>query len=97
MTELSNAAQALLAALWMNPRFTLRYGMVENVPSPQARAALDEMVDAAILARHTEPGGAVVYSLAPAGRAMDRAKSMAFVKEHGSFALSVPKTEAKHD
>ena len=92
MRELSDPAKALLGCLWVNPKFTLRYAMVESIPSPQAESALSELVEAGMLERSTEKGGAVVYSLGPAGAGVDRRPKggMAFIKRHGSFPLSVP-------
>ena len=91
--RLSDAAKALLGALWINPRFTLRYAMVESVPSREADAALSEMVNAGILSRTTERGGAVVYAMTEVGAALDRRPKggMEFIRKHGSFPLSQPK------
>ena len=91
MMALSDAAKALLAALWVSPKFTLRYGMVKSVPSQEADDALSQLASAGLVQRTSEPGGAVVYSLTDAGVSMDRRQSMAFVKSHGSFPLSQPK------
>ena len=93
MEALSDAAKALLGALWMNPKFTLRYAMVGRVPSPEADAALTELVSAGVLARKQEPGGGVVFSMTKAGEVLDRKPKggLAFIRKHGSFPLSVPK------
>ena len=88
---LSNAAKAMLAALWMSPKFTLRYAMVESIPSQEAEAALSELVTAGLVQCKSESGGAAVYSLTDSGVSMDRSQSMAFIKKHGSFSLSRPK------
>ena len=76
----------------MNPKFTLRYAMVESVPSPEADAALQELVVAGVLDRKEEAGGAVVFALSSAGASIDRKPKggMAFIQKHGRFSLSVP-------
>jgi len=91
MNDLTNEARALLGSLWVNPKFTLRYAMVESVPSPKAKAALAELVSAGVLNRKDEPTGGIVFSLSDAGVAMDRKPKggMEFLKRHGSFPLSV--------
>ena len=93
MDCLSNPAKALLGCLWINPKFTLRYAMVESVPSQEAEAALSELVSAGVLARKQEPGGGVVFSMTKAGEVLDRKPKggLAFIRKHGSFPLSVPK------
>lgn len=95
MDGLSDTAKAFLGSLWVNPRFGLRYAMVENVPSEQAQAALDELYEAGILARKREPGGAITYVLTDRGVSMNRKPKggMAFLKKHGSFPLSVPRPQ----
>jgi hypothetical protein len=90
MSAISDRAKALLGGLWMIDRFTLRFEMVEARPSDEAALALDELLGAGLLRKTTEPGGAEVYALTPAGMAFDRRCSMAFVKKHGSFPLSQP-------
>lgn len=88
MIAISDRAKALLGGLWMFDRFTLRFAMVEARPSDEAALALDELIGAGLLHKTTEPGGAEVYALTPAGMTFDRRCSMAFVKKHGSFSLS---------
>ena len=97
--RLSDTAKALLGALWINPKFTLRYAMVESVPSQKAESALTELVSAGVLSRKTEVGGAVVYAMTKAGAALDRKPKggMAFIKKHGSFPLSQPKPSTPTD
>jgi hypothetical protein len=91
MTDLTNEARALLGSLWINPKFTLRYAMVESVPSPKAETALKELVSAGVLNRKEGPTGDIVFSLSEAGAAMDRKPKggTAFLKRHGSFPLAV--------
>ena len=99
MDELPNPARALFASLWMNPRFTLRYGMVENIPSPAAEDALSHLVGAGLIEREDEDSGARVYMLTDLGAAADRrppgantADKIAFIEEHGRFPLAVKKS-----
>ncbi len=95
---IGNQAHALLASLWMNPKFTLRFGMVESVPSDEAQAALDQLCEAGVLQAKSEPSGAVVYSLTSYGKQWDRRPPgetdedrMDFVREHGRFPMVKPK------
>lgn len=91
MTNLSNEARALLGCLWGNMRFTLRYAMVEQVPSDQAEAALGELVAAGILSRTADTDGSITFALTPAGETVDRKVSMSFLKLHGRFPMAQPK------
>lgn len=62
MADLSlNARIVAGASFGFSPGASLRYGMVESVPSPEMQAALDELVAAAIITRDDEPHGAVKY------------------------------------
>lgn len=95
---LSNRSRALLASLWMNPRSTLRYEMVDNVPSDEADAVLGELFAEGLIWRETEPSGAISYGLTGAGAAIDRRppgetlqEMSAFMQEHGNFPLSKPR------
>ena len=94
MHTLSNPAKALLGCLWINPKFTLRFGMVESVPSPQAEAALSELVAAGILTRAEDHSGGVTFALTDAGGSIDRKPKggMAFIGKYGSFPLSQPRS-----
>ena len=96
LETLPNPARALLASLWMNPRFTLRYGMVENIPSPAAEDALSQLVEAGLLTREDQDCGARIYSLSDLGADVDRRPpgettmdKIAFIGEHGRFPLGV--------
>lgn len=44
---------------------SLRYKMVDNEPSPEMQAALDELVGAGIVIRDDEPHGPVKYTASP--------------------------------
>lgn len=95
--KITDPARALLWSMWMSPKFTLRFGMKESKPSPEAEAALNSLVDGGILIEFREDCGAVTYSLSSDGEKMDRrppgngsAEMMQFINEHGSFPMTVP-------
>lgn len=91
--KMTDGGRALLGAMWINPKFTLRYRMQKNVPSPEARDALKNLVELGILIKVEYPEGATVYSLSANGKAMNRVPKDGtnFIKKHGSFSLSVKK------
>ena len=98
--ELSNPARALLASLWMNPRFTLRYGMVENIPSPAAEDALSQLVKAGLLTKEDQDCGGRIYVLTDLGAETDRRPpgettmdKIGFIDAHGRFPLAIKRAE----
>lgn len=94
---LTNAARALLAAQWMNPKSTLRYAMIGHEPSSEAAECLGELVEAGILSETREANGGLLYSLTDSGREIDRRPPgdtpqarFRFMAQHGRFSLSRP-------
>lgn len=66
MADLSlNARIVAGSSFGFSPGASLRYAMVQNVPSPSMEAALDELVAAGIITRDDEPHGAVKYAASP--------------------------------
>lgn len=57
-----NAAIVAGSTFGFSPGASLRYGMVQSVPSPEMQEALDELVSAGIILRDDEPHGAVKYT-----------------------------------
>ena len=99
LDSLPNSSRALLAGQFMNPNSTLRYGMVENVPSPEAEEALGALVDAGLLSRTVERSGAILYALTEEGKNSDRRppgktveEMWDFMEKHGRFRMSVLKS-----
>lgn len=92
--DLSTEARAMLLGVFLNPKSTLTFQNVESVPSPLARKGLDDLIAAGLVARKVS-GIAETFTLTDAGADFDRrslAKNpMAWMKERGSFPLSVPK------
>lgn len=63
MIDLSeNASLVGGSTFGFSPGASLRYQMVQSVPSPEMQEALDELVAAGIVLREDEPSGAVRYS-----------------------------------
>ena len=91
---ISQAARALLAGLWMNPKNVLSFGR-EAMPSEEAAAALGELCAAGYLAHDLAPdnGAMEAYTLTEIGRAADRRQAYAFIQAHGDFPLSQPRKE----
>lgn len=66
MVELSlNARIVAGSSFGFSPGASLRYAMVQSVPSPSMQAALDELVAAGIITRDDERHGAVKYAASP--------------------------------
>lgn len=93
---LSDPARALLSGLWGNPRFTLRYGNVDNVASAVARKALTELEAAKLIARQIGHDGAEVFSLAVDTIPVHLRAGVSFIAKHGTFPLSVPGAINEH-
>jgi len=64
--DLSEAARIVAGSSFsMSPGATIRYQMVQSVPSAEMQAALDELVAAGIVLRDDEPHGPVSYKASP--------------------------------
>jgi hypothetical protein len=57
-----NAKLVAGSTFGFSPGASIRYQMVESIPSPEMQEALDELVCHAIVTREDEPGGAVKYT-----------------------------------
>lgn len=65
-SDLSEEARIVAGSTFsMSPGATIRYQMVQSVPSAEMQAALDELVAAGIVLRDDEPHGAVTYKASP--------------------------------
>jgi len=63
MRELSENARIVAGSTFgFSPEASLRYQMVQSVPSPEMQDALDELVAAGIVIRDDEPHGPVKYT-----------------------------------
>lgn len=63
MSELSENARIVAGSTFgFSPGASIRYQMVESVPSPEMQAALDELVAAGIVIRDDETHGPVKYT-----------------------------------
>lgn len=72
LDDLSENARIVAGSSFAFPGHTsIRYQMIQSVPSAEMQAALDELVAAGIVLREDEPHGAVRYS---ASRAYDFAE-----------------------
>jgi len=99
-TELSENARIVGGSTFgFSPGASLRYQMVQSVPSPEMQAALDELVAAGIILREDEPHGAVRYS---ASREFDFSKLREFAvvrlmsDEPPQIRMFIPKEEPHH-
>ncbi len=62
MSDLSENARLIAGSTFgFSPGASLRYQMVQSVPSPEMQDALDELVAAGIIIREDEPHGPVRY------------------------------------
>lgn len=63
MSNLSENAKIVAGSTFgFSPGASLRYQMVESVPSPEMQSALDELVAAGIVLRDDEPHGPIKYT-----------------------------------
>ncbi|NTF17989.1 hypothetical protein G6L37_06200 [Agrobacterium rubi] len=61
--DLSEAARIVAGCSFsMSPGASIRYQMIQSVPSAEMQAALDELVSAGIVLRDDEPHGPVSYT-----------------------------------
>lgn len=100
-SDLSEVAQIVAGSSFgSSPGMTLRYQMVQSVPSYEMQEALDELVAAGIVIREDEPGGAVKYS---ASRDFDftEARKLAFERtmagDGPSIRIFIPKALAEEE
>lgn len=97
MTELSDNARLIAGSTFgFSPGASLRYQMVQSVPSPEMQDALDELVAAGIISREDDPHGSVRYT---ASRDFDFEEVRAYAAERmlsndpPTIRIYMPKSE----
>lgn len=94
VSKISIQAQAILAAHWgMNPALTLTLNNEASRLTPQASAAMSELICAGFVKAEKAANGfasSMTYTLTDLGRKAKIQKSLAWMERHGRFSLTEP-------
>lgn len=93
MSELSNMAKAIRTGFFLNPKATLTLWNEKSELTPDALAAMQELIDGGFVAVEAE-GKMRRYSLTEAGAELPR-QSFTWMLEHAREPLTQPIKEAQ--
>jgi hypothetical protein len=93
MSELSNMANCIRTGMFLNPKATLTMWNERSEFTPEAAAAMDELVSGGFIAVEAQ-GKMRRYSLTEAGEALPK-MSFDWMMEHGTISLTQPIRGAK--
>lgn len=88
MDDLSDMAKAIRTGMFLNPRATLTMHNEQSELTPEAAAAMQELIDGGFIAVEAQ-GKRRTYSLTNAGAELPR-QSFKWMMKHGKKSLTQP-------